>query len=650
MRLLSLTLNNFQGVKEFTIDPAGNDLAIYGDNGTGKTTLANAFHWLLFGKDSLGQAQFEIKPLLPDGSTQHGLTTEVVAVLLNGTDRQTTLKKTYAEKYTKKRGSAQAELTGHEINHFVDGVPVKAGEFSSAVSRLCDENLFKLLTNPRYFNEQLHWQKRREMLLSICGDVAEQDVIASDARLDDLPKILNGRKLDDHKKVLAASRTEINKQLQEIPARIDEATRSKVDTGALSPNEIGAKIAALTDEIKAKRTELSRLQNGGELAEKRKALAEIKAALLEIDNHEATLIQQAEANKRDKLFHLLTTVNNLKIEIDSASRMNAVDERMVSDIDKELSCLRAEFDAENSRSFDYVPEDVCPTCNRPLPTERVEDARNKALKEFNFCKAEKLRGMNARGKEITAMKRDLTLQIAIRRDGSAKQQVELESAEKRMAEVSEQTLAIDPNPQKDKLLAGKQILDDAISQIESTPDAVSTNLEAIIVGLELNKQVLHEHIAAFESNKKTDTRIESLKKQERDLARKCEEIEKQLHLGDCFTRRKVSMLTDKINGEFRLAKWMLFDEQLNGGITECCECTVNGVPYNSLNNAAKTQVGLDIANTLSRYHGVGIPCWVDNRESIVRLPQVDFQIISLVVSEHDKQLRIVKEGDKSNGR
>lgn len=634
MRLVKLRLENFQGIERFTIQPEGKSVLILGDNGTGKTTIANAFSWLLFGKDSLGQAQFEIKPLKADGSVLHGLTTEVEAVFANAA-----LRKTYAEKYTKRRGSAQAELTGHVIDHYVDGVPVKAGEFSAKVASLCDESLFKLITNPRYFNEQLHWQKRREALLDICGDVSDTQVIESDAALSDLPGILGGRKLEDQKRVLSATKDEINKQLAEIPARIDEANRGKIDV-PLSAQEIGTKVAIITDTISSKRKELASIQAGGELAEKRKALAEIEAQLLDISNRQAFSEQQARQEAELKLSTLRRSAAELEIEINSASRLNGRDASELASIETELASLREAFLFENGREFEYADQDVCPTCKQSLPVEQVQEAREKALADFNTTKAETLKAVNAKGKEISARKKAIETQIATRNEALSGDTDKLVKLKKQIETLSVVDADFVPDPEKEKLVAGQLILKDAIAQLEQTPDQAANDLHFSILALEQEKAGWQAKLAALDANKKADQRIEALKKQERDLARQFEENERQLHLCELFTRRKVFMLTDRINAQFELARWKLFDEQINGGITECCDCTVNGVPYNSLNNGTRTNAGLDIINTLCRHHNVNAPIFIDNAEAVTQLLHTDSQQIRLIVSANHPTLTI----------
>lgn len=78
---------------------------------------------------------------------------------------------------------------------------------------------------------------------------------------------------------------------------------------------------------------------------------------------------------------------------------------------------------------------------------------------------------------------------------------------------------------------------------------------------------------------------------------------------------------------------------MNGAIEETCIATVDGVPFDDLNNAKKITAGLDIINTIAKFKGKSAPIFIDNRESINKLYNIDTQIISLVVT-NDPVLRI----------
>ena len=134
-------------------------------------------------------------------------------------------------------------------------------------------------------------------------------------------------------------------------------------------------------------------------------------------------------------------------------------------------------------------------------------------------------------------------------------------------------------------------------------------------------------------------RMEALRQEARESGQQLEELDKLLFLCDEFSRCKVRYIEDQINGRFRLVRWKLFQEQVNGGLADCCEATVDGVPYRSMNNGSRVNAGLDVIRTLSEHYGMRVPLFIDNAESVTGLLPVGSQTVRLVVSAGDKKLR-----------
>jgi DNA repair exonuclease SbcCD ATPase subunit len=187
MKLISLTLHNFQGVSDREILMDGNDVDVFGANGVGKTTNFDAFTWDLWGKDSRNNKLD--KDIKFKGDVDHGLEHTVMAVLELDSGKRISLKRIFAENWTKKKGSAVATFSGHTTNFEIDGVPVKEKEYQAQINEIIDENKFKMLTDPLFFQNQLHWQDRRKLLIEVCGDVKDADVIASSPELQGLLKL-----------------------------------------------------------------------------------------------------------------------------------------------------------------------------------------------------------------------------------------------------------------------------------------------------------------------------------------------------------------------------------------------------------------------------------------------------------------------------
>lgn len=645
-----LTLRNFKGIREFVLDAQGADVNVYGDNAAGKTTLYDAWLWLLFGKDSQNRADFEIKTLRPDGTPIHNLDHEIEGVLLID-GRRTALRRVYKEKWTKKRGSAKAEFSGHTTEYFVDGIPVKKGEYEAEVAKIVDEELFKLLTSPTFFNEQLKWQDRRKILLEVCGDITDADVIASNPALADLPAILQNRTIEQHRKVVMARRKEINEQLERIPDRIDEAHRAKPDVSGLTEDILQKQIEALQSQIEAKQAELQRIQSGGEIAEKEKQLREAEAELLAIKN-------ELQADTLERITEARREESRLRMEIDELQRQLDVLERRINQNEaaimlkeKEREKLRKHWYTVNERKFESQEQpDTCAACGQPLPAERIAEARRKAEEAFNLEKARELESITQAGKalaeEIEDLKRqnksdaekigELHKEKQRNMDAHAAADAYLADLESRMTDISSDPRYIEKQQEIERI---KSEILTLRSSMQGAVDAARSDL----VKLRAELGLLESKRAQFDQVRQQDARIAELEEQEKTLAAEFERLEHELHLLDEFTRAKVDLLESRINSKFRIARFKLFNQQINGGLEETCEVMVEGVPYNSLNNAARHNVGLDIITTLSEHYGIAAPIFLDNAESITRPLDTPGQQIRLIVSATDKQLRVETE-------
>lgn len=647
MKLHKLVLTNFKGIKSFTLDAQGQDVNIWGDNATGKTTLYDAFLWLLFDKDSQNRKDFEIKTIGPDGEYVHGLDHSVEATLEIDGAETLTLRKVYKEKWTKKRGSPESEFTGHTTDYFIDGVPVKKGEYDAKIAEIADENIFKLLTSPKYFNEQLHWQERRKILLQVCGDVTDSDVIASDSTLSKLPEILGNRSIDDHRKVIMSRRSEINKELERIPVRIDEVQRGLPDIRGLDEVEIQASLSNLKKHIKAKEQQLVRLESGGEIAEKTKKLREIEAELIAIKNQHQTNANLAIQKKQEEHNKARDQYMSLKSEISSIKQAIEKSEQEVAALEKTMAELRGRWHEVNQEKLEFEAGDVCPTCGQPLPPAKVAEMRKKALAEFNRQKAERLEAITAEGKELRA-KADALIaenEEAEKRLAELNKMFEAEEKkiqrlQKEIEELRQDMNTYETNQMWLQKINEKEVLEKAIAKLKEGREDEMEAIRADIARLEKEVAEAEQQLSSIRRYEDGQKRIKELKEQERKLAAEYERLESELYMTEQFIRIKVRLLEEKINNRFQYARFKLFDVQVNGAVVETCETLYQGVPYPDLNGAAKINIGLDIINTLSEFYGFSAPIFIDNREAVTKLIPTKAQVISLIVSEQDKRLRV----------
>ena len=656
MKLLRLTLHNFMGIRDFTLSTdGGKNVRVMGDNSTGKTTLFSAITWLLFGKNADNQSTFDIKTLTPDGQPIHNLNHEVEAVFeLNG--KQLILKKSFAEKWTRKRGSATSEFTGHTTDHFIDDVPVSAGEYANKIASICDEETFKLLTSPTYFNTQLHWQKRREVLLQVCGDVSDSDVIASDKTLKELPGILGDRSIDDHRKVIAASRKKINDELQKIPVRIDEAERGLPDVAGLDMAALAIERGQLVKLLEAKQVEISRIKNGGEVAEKTKRLRELESELLDIKyKHRLDLAEQVDG-KRQELIKLQSSLGARESQLKTTERALKNNEEAVKDYEAEAEKLRQQWHEVNAREFTLEQDGSCPACGQALPANQLDEAREKAFAVFNRQKAGLLEEISAKGKRCKANIE--TIRVVIEESRAVIS--ELKDAfntgwsmlDKLQNEIEAITAsATDPtaSPEYKEALAAKQKLESKISDLQTSTRELLTAAQEEEHSIKSQIQSVDDDLQKIRMREQGETRIKELAAEEKKLAAEFEKTERDLFLTDEFIKAKVNLLEGRINSKFKHARFKLFSTNINGGIEPCCETLYNGVPYSSgLNRGHQGIVGLDIIATLCEHYDFYPPIVFDNAESTTRLPDMKNQMICLYVSERDKKLRVEVGGGQNN--
>ncbi|WP_339309758.1 AAA family ATPase [Paenibacillus sp. FSL k6-2145] len=640
--LTSLTLRNFKGLRDFVLEADGRSVSAYGDNATGKTTLFDAFVWTLFGKDSQNRTDFEIKGLDEAGKVaEHGLQHEVEAILMVDRRRRS-FKKVFAEKWTRKRGQAAAEFGGHTTDYYVDGVPVKQGQYKAEVDGLISEDIFKLLTSPSYFNEILKPDARRKVLLEVCGEMTDAEIIASSKQLAPLADILGDRSLEDHRKVIAARRTEINKELEKIPVRIDEARRTMPDVSDLDAELLQEDIETMRGRVDAKTAELQRIQSGGELSAKEIRLREINAELTEIKQRVQADGLQAVVGQQGRLSQLRGEASDLQSRISSGQREADQLKRQISRSDSQVKRLREEWTSLDSLQYpvhEHQHDANCPTCGQTLPDDQVQAAQNKALEAFNMNKSRRLEGISSDGKLAAAEKRthDEALKTLERDLVVLQEEVASKAAEVMAAEATLQSLQTNvADPADDSEYQTKQreceTVRAEIEQLRSSSADAIGKVQSEIRLIRSQVDDLETDKAKLATVNATEERIAELAEQERKLAGEFEKLEHELYLTEEFTRTKVSLLESKINSKFRYARFRLFEEQINGGLKDVCKTLYNGVPYEGgLNNAARINVGLDIINTLGQHYGFSAPIFVDNAEAVTQLIDTDAQMIRLVV-------------------
>ncbi len=659
--LQALILTYFKGIQKFEVLFNGKNAKIYGDNATGKTSLFDAFLWLLFDKDSNNDAKFALKTLDANGNEMHNVEHTVEGqFVVDG--QPMTLKKVYKEVYKKTRGSVSATFSGHTTDHYVNGVPVNKKEFTDKVQVIVHEDVFRLLTNPAHFNENIDWKKRREILIELAGDVTDEQVIASDKKLALLNDLLSGKSVDDLKKIIASRKKHINDQLVALPIRIDEIMKSLPETES-DPQSLNEKVSNIQLQIDSLMNQKQSVLNGAAIVDKQNQLKQIEFDLAQY-KREFESEQSLEVNKLQVKLQevkgneqiVTSELRNIEYQVQSKQAEITATIQQIEDLEREMQVLRDEFEVLKQQKFEFKDACECPTCKQALPKEQVQAARDEAVAQYNYNISNQKDHINTEGNRLKERKIALENRITQLNKGLqgldiTAVQTKLESAQKEVAKVEDklqkaQTEVVDVTTTSEyqSFRAQKAELEQSIQSIRLGANEVAADLNNSIAQLEVDKRAINAELAHFAGVEASRARIAQLEAEQQQLAEEYATLEQQLFLAEEFTRKKVAMLEERINGLFQHATFKLFSEQVNGGLNETCETLYKGVPYGSgLNNAAKINVGLDIINTLSKHYGIQAPIFVDNAEAVTKLIDTNAQMISLVVSEQDKVLRVELE-------
>ena len=642
MKLTKLELLNFKGLKAFTINFNG-DVIIRGDNATGKTTVFDSVCWLLFGKDSLDRADFEIKTL-DRGEPVHKVNHEVTGTFTLDEGGTVELKRVYREKYSSPRGG-EVTMTGHTTDYFVDGVPKKEKEYKEIVNSLVDENIFKLITNPLYFNETYSWQNRRKLLLEMCGDISDKDVIAEYSELKALTDILSGHSVDDHRKVVAAKKTAINKELDMIPVRIDEALRGKptIDT----PRDVLIQeISLATTTLETLEADKALLVNGHAVVDTRAELRDVQRRLMARESELQMEYKKQSALKSNEYDMVVSELNNLSSKVENTKHRLDTSNRDIQRIESVIDELMHQRQQVNEDAFVMDIDEACPTCGQKLPAEQIQAAREKAETKFNLRKSKQLEELN---QSIELKQQDIE---NIKKRDAGLEPVETLEALIKAKELVKQTITDEIGQLTAPVLDDDSIYADLKAEefmLQMKLDESNTDHSEEIADIDKRIAATKEHrinleteLNKYEEAKRIDTRVAELESQQAELAAEKSKLDEASYLMDEFVKAKVNMLEDVINSRFKLARFKMFNVMLNGNVEECCETTYKGVPYRSMNNAARINVGLDIINALTSYFRVNAPVFIDNAEAVTEFVPVNSQTIKLIVDESEPQL-VVKE-------
>ena len=638
IKILRLTLENFKCHAFLNLQLDGQSVGIYGDNATGKTSVYDALTWLLFGKDSAGSGEknIDIKPLDANGEVKdhQAITSVEVEFLADG--ENVVFKRTFREVWATRRGSSTPVYEGNVSDYFVDGVPQKKNEYDRRIRELVSEDLFRMLTSVSYFASTMKWQDRRAVLFDMTGTMSDKEIMAQNADFTPLLESMGKLNLSEYKAKLASQKRGMTGVRDDAPTRINECQRNLQELDGIDFEDAKHSEMLLTAEQEELSAQLIALNSDTALESKR---LEIRAVKLERDTLESQNRAHRDMQKAagPDVGLLKSNLSGEELRLQSLKTIIDSTRRGLERYDQGIQNTRAEWVRVNGEAF---AGGACPTCGQTLPFEQLKSA----TEDFEQAKRIRLAEIERKAASLKENRdNDVSRLTELEKEAAEREQritalkAEIQQAQSTAVVVSD----LDGYGENIAALNAKiSALQNEYNQIGQSTAAVRDGIRAKLNAVNDQLRFTRGVIAKEAIKEQTMKRIAELKADAKNAAEALESIEKMLYTIEEFTRFKAKFVEGSINDLFRIATFRLFREQANGGLEERCDVVYDGVPFMGLNNGMKVNVGIDIINALSRHYGVTVPLFVDNAEAVTRLEACGAQVIRLVVSEDDKELRI----------
>lgn len=643
IKLIELEIKDFSKLENKVFKMNGNNVKIYGDNGTGKTTVANSFSWLLFGKNIEGKLMKNIIPKNNNGDELLGKTPTVKATLK--LDDETLTIERRSEPVKKKNEYGVDEYSAsRKTGYYVNDVPYAAKDFNAYIEQIVNEEVFKLVTNVNEF-ARMNWKDKRELLFNISGDIDKKEIIERDDELAFLNEFENDKEIEQEKKRLTNLLKESKNELNNIPSKISLLHNQIAD---FKNEDVTDDIATLEKELEELKLKRLQLENGNGVLNIKNEIIAKKIELERIKTRHKEDEENKINNLKSKIKMFDSDILNLESNLDYAYNQRTMIEKSMKDKREQWLSIKEKSTALLAEEYKEETTDVCSCCGQTLPPDKIKEHDTAHKEKFNAEKSQRL-------EELEKEMNEIAIAGKTEADTLAKVNKDIDSLEKRINDVSKE----------------KELCEGTIKRLENSGQAAEETVEykTSLADLEMLEATLKadagdnteelkamteeiedkadklKGLMTMQANKEMVNGIkEDIEKLKAEEAANRESIEKYsylIYLIDKYTTLKVKTITEKVNAMFDKVAFKMFEEQVNGEIKETCEITVAGVSYdNGLNNAMRINAGLEIIDVISKYYNFYAPIFIDNSESVTDMHDTEAQQVKLLVSEDDKDLRM----------
>lgn len=646
IKFKKIRIRNFRGLVSFDANLEGRSVRISGANGLGKSSVADAITWVLFGKDSRRRTAFPIDPVDDAGRIIHNLDVSVeLEMLIDG--QPTTLRRRCQEKWVQKRGMTTEQLDGHQTTCYIDGRPLPSSDFSSHVDTIVKEELFRALTTPDYF-PSLPMDQQYRLLVKIVGTRTLAEIAAKDEEAMKVVDELGQRSLDQYRQGLAYDLQRTRKEQELIPVRLSEVqgfieqVKAKGADGKTAQRHakgIEEKLRQVTQEIDSM---------AGVVRAENARYNDQRAYIQQLRQQRAAIEDRIEKQNREArtLHHSLVCKAKEELEATeerhtAAKTMLGLHERRLKDLEQQLIDFRSRWEEVERLSFSWNAEEaVCPTCGQPLPQDQADQKRVEAEMRFNERKMQQQDALDEEGKKLAASKQRL-------QDLSTAAREEMATAERLMPEARERLSKAEAEPieQADyhdaadwQRLSGE--IDQRMKELEQTTQAQEPPQ---LAALRTEEQAYRKELRLLEQTIDRSKQIDEYVRREKELqaqrtalSGEVARMQTRLEAAERLQLMEANDLQQRVNELFPSVRFRLSRELLNGREVGHCELSVDGVPYSGLSTSERINAGLELINALARHYNIVAPIVIDNAEAVNKVAQTLGQQILLEVSPAKK--------------
>lgn len=622
---------------------------VRGANGAGKSTVTDAFFWLLTGVDAQNRTNYDLYDNTKEFTPENAEPAVVEGVFdIDGVEY--TFKREAKQKWTRKRGTNVYEKAkSDDYTYYIDGLAVSAKSYNERVEALfADIDKLKLMLNVRHY-QILDWKVLRKHFADMVGIVSKDELKGDYSAIAPLlAKYENDPTFKGD--ALATVKENLRQHINPLKDSMERFDSEIKGMKAMLPDLDGVEEAKVA--IEEKRTRIEEIDReivgmgaaNKPFIEKRNAeLAAIaeKKRLIELARQEWDARQNEPiAELRKKLFDLQSENCRIGNANNVAKQRKAAIERQIEAakqqyeyFDKERDRLKAEKEKAVAAVFD--DNRTCPTCGQPLPDDMVAQMK----KDFYETRDETVAAIIERGKKVRAMRDEQSALIADLEaqlnsieikpllDAAA---IEADIESVNVQPYDDSALMIELKEMEDSLTVVPVLNTEALLTEKATLDREIQELQKI-VAKESRLAEDNAKITAKESEASA-TGVELAKLE--GLFNKCVERE----------REWASIVRDRANKYLHYCKVEMTELNKSGDLVDVCTITIDGVDVGVANTARQIIAGIDIAEAFQQNAGLNLPLFIDNAEQICdcNIPAVDNQVVLTYVDDKYPELTIIQ--------